>query len=265
MDDSSTLKLLLLSFLLSFTAFGIEHATHINPITTYEHQKFYHGVEIRAEQLQEFEDLDIYTQPAWKQYHNGAFMGSGVLGLRYKAIEPVIGLNMGYDVSSMPITTLQQMSWGIELRDEIVELHIRHYRPWPRVKKVNGYEIAAYYHTDVDFLVKDDFVHWGFGMYETNADLGVKATLRAFYQEYGTTLDWKWDRLMKHTYTLAFTWNFPVLGKKSFNNLSHFVYNEKKIVHLAARPRLSLLETPLVVQGEPPFTEIGRASCRERV
>lgn len=251
---ATPLRLFFLGFILSANTFALEHSTYINPTTRYEFKRFYHGVELSSEHTHAFDAIEAYAQPTWKQYHNGSFVSSGVLGIRYDGFEPIIGLNMGYDASTMAIAPMHQMSWGLELRDDVVELNIRHFRPWTIVKEVNGYEISTYYHTDVDILVKDDFYHWGFGFYETKIDLGVKAVLKTFYKAYGTCLEWKWDHKMKHCYAISLTWNFPVPGKKTFNNQSHFVYKEKTITKLAARPRLSLLETPLVVQEEPPLT-----------
>lgn len=204
-------------------------------------------MELNAEAVQSFDTNEVYIQPTWRQYHEGSFMGMGIIGWRYTDFDPIFGLNMGYDLTTMAPNLLQQVSWGIELRDDVVELHIRHYRPWPKEKEANGYKFIAHYHTDFDFLIKGDNFHGGFGFYENKKVLGAKVSFTGFFKELSLDLHWKFDQLMKHCSVLSFGWNFPSKGKNTFNNCSHFIYTKEKLAPVTSPP---LLATSLVAEEQ---------------
>lgn len=236
-----------------------EHTSHSTLLSQYENGKFYHGVQLGTEHHLKFDDNELFLHPEWNQFHQGSYTGTGIFGWRFTGLDPKIGLNVGSHISNVgtyihtALPTLAQMSYGLEVRDDLVEIHLRHYQPFSKEKTMGFYKVTTFPHTDFDIFLRNDPFSGGMGFFVTKQSIGLKTSLHACYLDFRGSIDWRCDPIMKNSVTLGFTWNFPEKSKKTFNTQSHFIYREIKLAPLSLT--LPITTTPVVYEEAPYISE----------
>lgn len=222
-------KIIFLLLIWGIPILSIEPSFHPKLLVVKENGKIFKGIQIGIEKRIPLSDINIYLIPEWKQFSNKSWMGSGLLSLEF----PIWTLNAGYDVSNMSTTPLHQLHGGVDLKGKLLEFGMRHSEPWPVSKKVDGYKITAYRHTDCDFRIKSDHIHFGMGLFYSKKNIGYKTSLTTFIKMFESSIDWKYNKRMKNCFTVSIGWNFPSSSKKPVGGNSYFHYKKEKVKNLA--------------------------------
>jgi hypothetical protein len=225
-------------------------AEHTAAVSVHHHNEFEQdrmGMGILTEHTYEKGFSKIFAQPSWKHFHTGEFALSLVSGWEYSKWTPKMGFFAGYDISNIPLKPLEQVSIGALIREESVEIHLRHYKPWPNTRSLrNGTIFKADTHTDCDILLKSRYIDGGFGVFKAQKEAGLKLFSYVYIDKLRISGLYRYSQKMQSSFAVAFTWSM-FEGKKLFHNATHFVCRQEDRPYREPTPTVLI---PIAEQGK---------------